>query len=403
MPMLCFLPWTSITQPVRFGAFHLTPAGVALEQGDVDMEHHAATGAILQAYDRRRPVDQQSVPLLRRSDLEFTSDLIAEQITEYFEFRTRLTFAVLAARQFFSHRYANSDNSRLIIQEFTPEHAGAAVLEYRRRDGSVRNLVPAGRLSVPRPGHVSGWCELPKDVDVKLLAALEAASVNAPRSWPGIAEGIRLFVGANTDSPGIDIHSELIDVVGAFSRLADQWDEKGTVQGLLDTLPDPSEMLRPPYGPKASDSRVRAAIEKGESIRAVWLKDAYILRSQFGHGRVIPPPYRSTWSEREHLLLAAVIFPLYVKAVLEKEGLYSMTDEDLAMNAAFDALALLAPFSLQDHNEDLDAEEAETTPSWQKTITRAQTQRLVARWELALTEQQSHGEDEVPDDPTAIS
>lgn len=400
MPMLCFLPWATITEPIRFGAFHLTPAGVAIEQGDVDMEYHAATGAILQAYDRTRPVDQRSVPLLRRGDRQFTSDLTSEQITEYFEFRTRLTFAVLAARQFFSYRYANSDNTRLIIQEFTPERAGGAVLEHRRRDGSVRNLVPAGRLSVPRPGHVSGWCELPKDVDVKLLTALEAASANAPPSWPRIAEAIRLFVGANTDSPGIDMHSELIDVVSAFNRLADQWDEKGTVQGLLHDLPAPSEMLRHPDGPKAAEPRVRAAIEKGESIRAVWLKDAYILRSQFGHGRVVPPPYRSTWSEREHLLLAAVIFPLYIKAALEKEGLYTMTDEDVAMNAAFDALALLAPFSVEEHREEGDIGEAETTPSWHQTIARAQMQLLVARWERALTEQQTggeSGEDEVPD------
>lgn len=339
------------------------------------------------------------MPLLRCGDLEFTSTLTAEQITEYFEFRTRLTFSVLAARKFFSDRYANSDNTRLIIQGFTQERAGGAVLEYRRRDGSARILVPAGTLSVPRPGHVSGWCELPKDVDVKILTALETASADAPQLWPRIAEAIRLFIRANTDSPDIDMHSELIDLVSAFSRLADQWEAKGTVQGLLRALPAPSEVFRPAYGPKASDPRVRAAIEKGESVRAVWLKDAYILRSQFGHGRVMPPPYRSAWSDREHLLLAAVLFPLYVKAVLEREGLYTMTAEDVAVNAAFDALTLLVPFSVGDQREEDDAE-AETTASWQNTIALAQMQRLVARWERATTEQQTgekRGEGTVPD------
>jgi hypothetical protein len=333
-------------------------------------------------YGHKRAVDQERVPLLRRDGLGFTTDLSPEQITEYFEFRTRLTFAVLSARRFFTHRYSNSDNTRLVIQEFTPARAGGAVLEHRRRDGSVRILVPAGNLSVPRPHHVSGWCALPGDIDTGLLRALEAAVEGGAESWPRIAEAIRLFVGANTDAPGVDMHSELIDVVSAFSRVADCWDEKGTVGGFTSRLRVPGGALPGQPGPKASEERVQRGLKKRESVRGMWLKDAYVLRSQFGHGRVEQPQYRATWTEREHLLLAAVAFPLYVKAVLADEGLYQMTEADEMVNGAFDDLALLAPFA---------EGENEATVPWNETMSRAQIRRLTERY---LHELEAVGSDE---------
>lgn len=378
--MLCFLPWASATEPIKAGSFEVVPTEVALDPERVPLELHAAVAAILEAYDKRRPVDQRRVPLLHRNDLELTSDLASGQITEYFEFRTRLAFAVMSARRFFSHRYANSDNARLVIQGFTPERAGGAVLEHRRRDGYTRMFVPRGNLSIPRPHHVSGWCELPQDLDLRLLHALEAAADQGRPSWPRLSEAIRLFVGANTDGPGIDMHSELIDVISAFNRVAEAWKEADTVDGFLRILPPPDEVHPRPDGPKVSDPRIDAALGKGESIRRVWLEDAYRLRSQFGHGRIVPSRYRSVWSEREHLLLSAVIFPLYVKAVLEQEGLYALTEEDQAINSAFEALATLSPFverkeTNEDKVEDVD------DPSWSTIIAQAQMYRRLATWE----------------------
>ena len=71
-----------------------------------------AIGAVLEAYGFRRDVDRASVPVLRHQNTTFTADLSDDEVAEYFEFRTRLTFAALAARQFFGHRYCNSDNLR---------------------------------------------------------------------------------------------------------------------------------------------------------------------------------------------------------------------------------------------------------------------------------------------------
>ena len=58
--------------------------------------------------------------------------------------------------------------------------------------------------------------------------------------------------------------------------------------------------------------------------------------------------YPAIWTEREHLLLAGVAFPLYLKAYLQAQGLYAMTEADAALNTALDALMLLEPFGIRE-------------------------------------------------------
>lgn len=86
-------------------------------------------------------------------------------------------------------------------------------------------------------------------------------------------------------------------------------------------------------------------LAKGKSVREAWLADAYVLRSQYGHGHVGEPQYKSAWAPEEHLLLAAYVFPLTVKAVLDAGGYYQWTEDDKTHSDAFDSLATLDPFS----------------------------------------------------------
>src|SRR5437870_7509639 len=303
MTIVCFFPWAKISEPLVFGSFHLAPFSHALTGGEIPAELKDPIGAVLEAYGFRRDVDRASVPVLRHERTTFTADLSDVEVAEYFEFRTRLTFATLAARQFFGHRYCNSDNLRLVIQGFTPERAGGALVTTRRRDGGQRIIAPRGSLHVPRPMHVAVSCELPRDLDSQLLQSLETALQSGSPSWLQLADAIRLFVGANTDSDNVGLHAELIDVVSAFSRLANQWDERGTVGGFLAALPPTSESDAKYYGPKAGDDRLKRGIADGRSVRESWRADAYRLRGQYGHGRVGALPDNPIWSGHEHLLL----------------------------------------------------------------------------------------------------
>lgn len=411
MPTSAFLPWSTLSERVRVGSFHLVPCGEAIASGEVPPELKDGVVAILSGYGKTRAVDRRHVPLIHHESVGVVDDLSDELVEAYFDFRQRLAFSVLAARRFFQHRYANSENASLVVQRFTPEHAGATVITSRRRDGSVNNIIPKGLLKIRRPDHVDGWCELPRDLDTPLLEALEQASASAPDRWPQLADAIRLFVGANTDSPDVAPHSELVDLVSAFSRTANVWKEADTVSAFVKILPSPppppdearqARLLDPALGPKLNNDRVASALESGRSLREVWLSDAYILRSQVGHGRVAQSPYPSIWTLRQHLLLGAVAFPLYVKGILASNGLYSWSREDEQLNDALDALLTIEPFAVTaDDDESNDAEGLPKKHPWREVFFRAASRRLArilyAEWAERLA---SSGDNAVKADDT---
>ena len=344
MSMLAFLPWANLTEPIHVGEFELVPFGELHLHGHLPTDLLESAKVVLEAY-RPRAVDRKTIPVLRFSAMEFTSDLSESQMQELFDFRQRLAFAVLAKRRFFSNRYSNSDHVRLVVQGFTAERGGAIRSISRRRDGSSTIIISREMSAVRRPEHVSFGCELPGDIDLPLLESLEASRKHVTTTSDRIEEAVRLFVGANTDSPDVSLHSELIDTISAFSRLGGVWNEAGTVSEFLRGVPSTEPVSDKFRGPKFSLHPVTSALAQGWPVRATWLKDAYVLRSQYGHGHVAKPRSQSTWTIHEHLLLAAIVLPLYVKAVLERDGLYTMTDEDQALDAAFDTLATLDLFA----------------------------------------------------------
>ncbi len=366
MPMVAFAPWVTVTQRMQVGDFEIVPFDDAVSKGEISTKLISAIGAIFKAHGYERQVDWERRVLLRLASRGLLDDLSPDEMRDYFVFRTRLAFATLADRQFFGLRYCNADNLQLVVQAFTPDSAGGAAIQTRRRDGSALNIVAVGRLHIERPAHVSISCELPRDLDSSLLLALEPlASSDAP-VWTRVSEAIELYVRANTDSPDVSPHSELTDLVGAFGRLADAWDQDGMVKAFVDLAPEPAAATGPfappplPRGPKWQDARTQGLIQKHGSLRAAWLADAYVLRSQYSHGRV-RSPYDSRWSTDEHLLLGAFIFPLVVKALLAREHRYVLTPEDRLRDRAFDTLLTQNLFDIPPFNP---ADPAESRSPW---------------------------------------
>jgi hypothetical protein len=136
-----------------------------------------------------------------------------------------------------------------------------------------------------------------------------------------------------------------------------------------------------PFGPKESADLVRRTLEAKKSIREAWLADAYRLRGKYGHGDVTAFGYRVTWQVHEHLLLAAFVFPLVVKAVLVQEGFYEFTKDDDMANAIFETLATYDAFApdpkprrLDEHNN-CDGE-GDPPPPWARVTSDFQMRRL---------------------------
>jgi hypothetical protein len=343
MPMLAFLPWAKIPERLEYGRFHLVPFETAVTSGEIPASLLPAVETILEGYGLTRPVDRSRVPLLRHDDAECTAELTDEQIGTYYRFRNRLAFAALAARRFFGHRYWNSDSLRLDVRSFTPGNSSQVLVTRRRRDGAQHIIYATGTFHEKKPDYVD-WCELLRDVDHPLLAALEQAGAAGGPVTDRLAELMTLFVRANTDSPAVDPQSELVDMVSAFGRLADEWKADAVVSGFLELLPPPANR-NDVTGPKLTDARLDRSLRAGAPLRGAWLTDAFALRHQFGHGRVQNPRYDSTWTTGEHLLLSAWILPIAVKALLARGGHYVFSPVDEFRTRTFEDLLALEPFA----------------------------------------------------------
>lgn len=344
MPTLAFFPWARLDRPCTFGDFRLVPLAQALSTGLVPSELHAAVTAILQGYGHVRPVDRASVALLHRADLPITGELSDADVADYYEFRTRLAFAMLSRREYFDFRYCSSESLELVIRSYTPESRGGVVVEHRRRDGARRILYSEGTFLQRKPDYVE-WCALDRDMDADVLHALERVADSDDATWDDIAEALRVFVRANSDSPAVDVQSELVDLVSAFSRLVNQWKEPETVRAFLKLLPPPGDPPKKDFtGPKVRHPRIWGHLRGGWPLRGPWLRDAFLLRHSYGHGRVLTPKVTPVWTVHEHLLFGAWAFPLTVKARLAELGHYQLSREDVFRDAALEHLLEVEPF-----------------------------------------------------------
>lgn len=357
VPALAFLPWATITETLRLGAFHVAPyrdalaagarvgAGAAGPSSGITPGDREATDAVLAMYRHRRPVDRAAVPVVRRDGRGLLDEPSQADTVALFDLRTRLAFASLAARDLRGDdwRYWNSDALRLVVQAFTHERAGATLISSRTLFGARGTFYTKGTFDRGRPDHVGG-CEIPRDLDVPLLDALEAAAAHGGERWARVSDALQLFVRASTDSPDVSPQSELVDLVGVFSRFARDYKAESAVHALRAALPSPAPVDPGRAGPKLARLVGRRAVTDQNTVRLRWLEDAFELRHELAHGKV-DAPRRTVWDLREHLLLGAWLAPLLVKAALREAGLYAFTDEDQFRNAAFDRLATLAPFA----------------------------------------------------------
>jgi len=227
MSMLALLPWASMQSERQFGGFNLLPYGAALASGAIPPGASHGIDLTLTGYGHRRPIDRAHVPILRAAHLGFLDELDDDAVEGYFAFRTQIAFAALSSRDYFGLRYCNSDSVRMDIRSFSEDATDAVRIDRRRRDGYRSVLYSSDTFRERRPDYVDS-CALDRDVDTPLLTAFACAGTDTGL-WGAVSEAI---AGANTDSPAVDAQSELIDAIGAISRLVDEWEGRPHPQGV---------------------------------------------------------------------------------------------------------------------------------------------------------------------------
>lgn len=92
----------------------------------------------------------------------------------------------------------------------------------------------------------------------------------------------------------------------------------------------------------------RAAAQPNWWVHQKWIEELYDVRSKVVHkGKHLTRKWG--WQIDEHLVMAALVLPLTVKLMLERDGHYTLTDDDHARCLAVDKL--LAATGWGDRNE----------------------------------------------------
>lgn len=334
MGMFAFFPWLNLRCPIHLDEFELFPLRKAPTSGT----EKRIINQLLSAYKDLRGKPIRDATLLRRVSQSFLADLCEDDIAEAFILAELVAFCGLAKREFFGLgglNYVNRTTFTFLVQRFKDTSDGVMIVS-RRRDGTASNLMPASHLDIRRPFHAGTNGTV--GIDEPLLRTLIQARVGG-ENWAAYKEAIKAFNRGNTDSNEVAEETEIVLVCGAFERLFDlrRGKEDDLAEAFLQAFP-----AVPTRDPRDCEHikhylRDKNRMKKAGSVRGLWIRDFFQVRGKPAHGRS-SSELPSIWSPKEHLLLAAFIFPRIVKAKLAKEGFYKLTDEDLIDIALFEPL-----------------------------------------------------------------
>ena len=330
MSMLAFMPWYAIDAQVAVGGYVFRPFVRGVQPFGTGTPQQLTVDNVLEPY-----ITQLQKPITEATLVEYPGksifdDLNEDERDELFVLSEIITFTGLSQRQFFGvHRSVCQENFSLIIQGFKPGDERSAAIHSRRKDGRDINFMTDDVFRVHCPFHITINSSM--QLDTRAIEALMNARNLA--IWPAIEESIFWFNRANTDSPTVLPQSEIVMMIGAMERLFNLpgGKEKALAKAVKELFKPmhPVEVLSCGRIPK--DWRVKSVME-------AWIKDLFRLRGNFGHGKK-EATYLSRWKMHEHLLLSAHIYPLLVKLMLNRSGLYPLSRTELSDTDSFESLA----------------------------------------------------------------
>lgn len=332
--MLPIMPWCRIDRPYKVGDLTITPYHGRLDAVDDAVQRQLARVLATYLDIQGRPVDHAAV--VRYAHRPFGTDLAPEEIESTYDWIQLTCFSGLAGRQFFTPEApCNSDVFLLCMQRL--EDPDFVALRTRRREGSTWSAWPLDSIVISVPAHVSPVrlvC-----LDQPLLDSLVAFARSGRLEWGRWQHALSCFNQGNTDSDAIRYQVEWGLLCSAFERLLDAAADYDDVASKF------AKAMRPSKPLLTGGARRRIDRWKDPSlpVRLEWLKEFYRVRGDFSHGR-LTTQQPMAWNLLEHLMLAAIAFPLLVRSLLQDAGIYGLTRDDVAAIDAFESFADQANF-----------------------------------------------------------
>lgn len=349
MATLHFMPWCRIDKAHAIGEITILP----IQRGDlrsgVGQSTVATIDKILSGYKdlEGRPV--KNFAIVRYDDLDVLADITDEQFQIMQDCIQLACFAGLAKRAYFDSLgpYCNTDCFISYGQRYSGSQFTA--LSSRRRDGQASDMRQLAKVTLSMPVHISNAGSVTLD-DALLSALAEFRKAADSDEWARWQNAIACFNQANTDNETVRHQVEWVLMCSALEHILDAKSEaKDVARRFADVI-----LPREPVQIKNSKRRSTSWTNPEEHLRFEWMREFYRIRGDFAHGKLVTRQ-PSSWNVLEHLVLAAIAFPLVVRRLLEDAGHYSLTERDMAEINCFERLAdeqFLADPSDQRHSGD---------------------------------------------------
>ncbi|MEW6321672.1 MAG: hypothetical protein AB1635_11375 [Acidobacteriota bacterium] len=380
--LVVFLPFLRLKEPCAVAGVEFLP--LRTDSGEVP-EVLAATagplGKILSGY-----VDRHGAPLgncVVATILGKGWDLEPEDFPAVAWATSLLFLASWACNDYYSQfagRYVNSTNFRIVGQKYRGSDPKYISVSARRRFGSSTDGgYEHGEFKFTLPVQVS--VRETASVDAGLLAGLDVAQGSGSAVLERLRTALPFVELANTDDEFMTEHAEAILMGSAFEQLlagnasayalgrrfGELFQQFGSV------TVDHARKARPGIEIDTCTAQ-RAAAQPHWWVHRKWMEELYDVRSKVVH-KGHAGSRQWGWQIAEHLVMAAHVFPLTVKLLLEQEGYYAVTERDRAACLATDLLLVETEWA-----EDLDAQS--NGRSWQEVIRKtARDVRFNAVWE----------------------
>jgi hypothetical protein len=328
---LIFFPWIRFDEPVCIGDMRLVPYARGNDAHSEDVHR------ILARY--RTSTGQ---PVTAATLLEIKGCVggpVTEQDREAArDLQGMLAFSALGSRRLFDQSaYVNAHHFACIVAPYASGAEGV-VTSARRREGENIQWHTDETYQAICPSHVSP--ETKPEIEQAFLESLIAFSDR--EEW--LQTAVELHNLANTDSPDVRLHTEVILAVAALQPAM-------AAGGLFK-----EDLLAPVFVRALSGVQETRTLTDGEraipakdigspprSLREIWFRDLYRTRNAFAHGSMHEARPK-IWTPEEHLCLASYIVPRLVMLRLSTLGQYTLPDERRDEIGAFDYLLCLPAF-----------------------------------------------------------
>lgn len=337
---LVFLPWVCLPHPVVVGGFRFVPvktADLAPVIGDQIAE--TAAMAIQTHVDQRgKPIEACTLVLRRRGHSAWA---IPERLWSTSQRATEiLALACLSEQRFFEGHFAphlNATMFRLIGQGIRAGDDGIG-LTYRRRGSTLQvGGYKFADVVFQQPLQVENTaCEV---VNARLIRALRRARRREHSAWEAITASIELFLLGHTEAFEL-----LPDTCAMVSAMAFERLLKPEGDCNARTLAKALAKLWEPYADRAISQAERVKPDPKYSLdqqpwplHRKWMKELYEARSAKAHqGK--RDDFSMNWTQTQHVVISAFVYPLAIKLMLGAAGLYAMSEQEVAACGALDAL-----------------------------------------------------------------